>query len=624
MSVPPPPPLTSVQYLFAHNPYLRERHGSGDFGLPHLVSSFLDCSHLIPAAKHGNLEVLQYVVGENGQDQKIRLGIMTEALKGGYRSCIEWLQSLAWFDVPESPMETNAVKRDDVDTRGATATTSDERTPLLSPDATRRASHGAALNAVHNSQLLLPPNGQSVANGRSASCGELIKISVGGRRHAISNGQQAPRTPRSPFDAGFPMLFTSPLPSPRPHRLSFADERDDRLRELHVFLTLLMSVVGAGMLSVPYTFLLMPTWSALLGIVGVGVAMAVTSIALLYAHVQLAVEEEAVVYIGAGKRFSSFQSIAIAAGGPALGYIVSVVTAIGIYGGCVGCIRIVKDIAPFIISIIYPKTTESPEVAAHYADYLLWATFLLVVLPLCLLKNLSGLRVSSYLGFAFSLYLVAAVIYRSFVKPTLLSPLGDDLSTPPTAAQPRPETAATLISGSAFSRTSQAISIYNYAFMMQLNLIPLFIQLRGSFTEPLPRTRTKMIKSISGVSGFCVVLYALFGVFAKRLYDTKIRGNILLNLENDPVMAVPLVAVFLTVVLSFPLLFHPLRGVIEELLFFQGGHGIETISFFSRTLTTTVLLLSQLVLALGRYSFFDYIRGASEVYKGVSLSFCSS
>ncbi|GLE05926.1 hypothetical protein PINS_up015137 [Pythium insidiosum] len=480
---------------------------------------------------------------------------------------------------------------------------SNERTPLLSPDATRRASHGAALNAVHNSHVLLPP-GALAANGRSVSCGELIKISVGGRRHAISNGQQqqqTPRTPRSPFDTGFPMLFTSPLPSPRPHRLSFADERDDRLRDLHVFLTLLMSVVGAGMLSVPYTFLLMPTWSALLGIVGVGVAMALTSIALLYAHVQLAGEEEAIVHIGAGKRFSSFQSIAIAAGGPALGYIVSVVTAIGIYGGCVGCIRIVKDIAPFIISIVYPSTATATS-SARDADYLLWATFLLVVLPLCLLKNLSGLRVSSYLGFAFSLYLVVAVMYRSLapstedaVLPT--TPSGEIAS--PMSPPPRPETVATLISGSAFSRTAQAISIYNYAFMMQLNLIPLFIQLRGSFTEPLPRSRDKMIRSISGVSAFCVVLYSLFGVFAKRLYDSKIRGNILLNLESDPVMAVPLVAVFLTVVLSFPLLFHPLRGVIEELLFFHGGHGIETISFFSRSLTTTVLLLSQLVLALG-------------------------
>lgn len=449
-------------------------------------------------------------------------------------------------------------------------------------------------------------------------------------------------TPRSPFEAGFPMVFTSPVPSPRPHRLSFAYAGHEHLRELHVFSTLLMSVVGAGMLSVPYTFVLLPTWNAVLGIIIVGVAMAITATALLRAHVQLAEEEESLVHIGAGKRFSSFQSIAIVAGGETFGYIVSVVTAIGIYGGCVGCIRIVRDIGPFMISLVY--TSSNADSVADAADYLMWASFLLVVFPLCLLHNLSGLRVSSYSGFAFSLYLVAVIIYRSFVAqvdpnaeaeaaPSLVESLilattgsgndntnaidslvdamtgsasadlidpvitgtdgiGSEASNPTAAAALAP----TIILGSPFSRYTQALSIYNYAFMMHLNLIPLFIQLRGSFAEPLETSRRKMTQSIAGVSSICVVLYAAFGIFASKLYGNTIRGNILLNMESDAVMDVPLVAVYLTVVLSFPLLFHPLRGVIEELIFTTS---LNEIPFSTRLGSTSILLLSQLLVAIG-------------------------
>ncbi|EEY68185.1 Amino Acid/Auxin Permease (AAAP) Family [Phytophthora infestans T30-4] len=393
-------------------------------------------------------------------------------------------------------------------------------------------------------------------------------------------------TPRSPFETGFPTLFTSQTPSPRPHRLVF-NKPQPRHRELHVFLTLTMSTVGAGMLSVPYTFLLVPTWAALLGIVIVGVGMALTANALLLAHVQLAQKEEQQQHIGSGRRFASFQAIAVAAGGDALGYAVSIITAIGIYGGCVGCVRIVRDIAPFLAVMFYriilgASAQPLPSATAHQiGDYVMWAVFALVVFPLCLMKNLAKLHISSYLGFLFSVYLVVAVIYRSYHA---LGPRDSDDDMMPT-----------VITGSALSRFAHAISIYNYAFMMHLNLVPLFIQLRGSFSEPLKESKWKMSSCIYALSTFCVVFYAVFGYFAEKLYTVAVRGNVLLNLENDPLMDIPLVAVFSTVVLSFPLLFHPLRGVLEELIFTTNLDGI---AFATRLGSSTILLLSQVLLAI--------------------------
>ncbi|CAH0480607.1 unnamed protein product [Peronospora belbahrii] len=69
--------------------------------------------------------------------------------------------------------------------------------------------------------------------------------------------------------------------------------------------------------------------------------------------------------------------------------------------------------------------------------------------------------------------------------------------------------------------------------MMHLNLVPLFIQLRGSSFDTLIESRC-----IYELSTFCVVFYVIFGLFAEKLYTVTIRGNILLNLENDPLMDV--------------------------------------------------------------------------------------
>ncbi|KAI9922854.1 hypothetical protein PsorP6_002158 [Peronosclerospora sorghi] len=124
---------------------------------------------------------------------------------------------------------------------------------------------------------------------------------------------------------------------------------------------------------------------------------------------------------------------------------------------------------------------------------------------------------------------------------------------------------------------------------MHLNLIPLFIQLRGSFSDPLEESSWKMSRCIDGLSAFCVIFYAIFGFFAKELY------TVTLNLEHDPLMDVPLVAVFCTVVLSYPLLFHPLQGILEELIY---STNLDDIAFVTRLGGSTILLLSQMLLAI--------------------------
>lgn len=404
-------------------------------------------------------------------------------------------------------------------------------------------------------------------------------------------------TPRSPFDAGFPLLFSSPAPSPRPHRLSFAHTKDDAGRGAQVCLALLMSVGGAGLFAVPFAFLLAPA-SAALGVVLAGFAAALSATALLNAHVALSQRHEETLHIGAGKRFASFQALAVAAGGNLFGYAVAAVTALGIFGGCAGSIRIVRDISPFLTAELYALVGSrdgarlSAAASSHWADWFLIATFVVVVFPLCLLKNLSGLRLSSYLSFAFSLYVVAAVVYRSSHPLDLDSSSSSNSNSTVVGALNATET---VITGGSFVRFSQSVSLFNYAFLMHLNLLPLFIQLRGSFAEPMHKSRRKMSDYILGVTVFCIFLYLLIGLFARKLYGKTVRGNILLNLESDPMMEIPLLAGFLTTLAGFPLLFQPLRSVLEELIFSSADGEVP---FATRLGGTSFLLLSQLLLAL--------------------------
>ncbi|GLE06831.1 hypothetical protein PINS_up016457 [Pythium insidiosum] len=90
------------------------------------------------------------------------------------------------------------------------------------------------------------------------------------------------------------------------------------LRDAQVFLNLLMSVIGAGMLSLPFTFVVMPVAQAVAMVVVVGVCMASTALALLHAHAHVAMARERATFVGAGRHVASYRSVAIAVAGPAL------------------------------------------------------------------------------------------------------------------------------------------------------------------------------------------------------------------------------------------------------------------------------------------------------------------
>ncbi|KAJ0391661.1 hypothetical protein P43SY_011508 [Pythium insidiosum] len=343
----------------------------------------------------------------------------------------------------------------------------------------------------------------------------------------------------------------------------------------------------------------MPVPQAVAMVVVVGACMASTALALLHAHVHVAQKHELSTFVGAGRNVASYRSVAIEVAGPRFGDAVSVVMAVGIFGGCVGVIRIVRDMMPHMTKLLYGVFYPSrrfDELSGRsqqlLENALLWGTFLVVVFPLCSLKALSGLRIPNCVGFVFSLVLIGAVVYRSETHDTL-----DVLSgrAPIERSLRGASDTSTISTAFQFSRFAQSVSIYSYAFTMHLNLLPLFVQLRGSFDSPLQESAARMTRCIACVTSLCVALYITFGVFAARLYGATTRGNVLVNLVSDSFMQLPLIAVFITVLVSFPPLFHPGRCIVEELIHRRPAADLPTRSHVQ---TAAILLLAELFVAI--------------------------
>ncbi|KAG6615171.1 Amino Acid/Auxin Permease (AAAP) Family [Phytophthora cinnamomi] len=396
-----------------------------------------------------------------------------------------------------------------------------------------------------------------------------------GRRH---------RHRRESFETGFPLVVAEEIDVQTTVNEQESSEAEPQLAAVRVSpcqwlghncavpFTLLMSAIGAGTLAVPYTFVLLSPVQAVLVLCCVGLAMAFTADTLVDVHVAVATES-------VQESRETYQHLAWRAGGKRLARLTGALTAFAVFGACVGCVRVVKDMAPVMLSaLITGFEQRSVEEQQHAVVVAVWAVVLVVMLPLGCLTNISALRFSSYFGVAFSVYLVGAVAYRAAAG----GYEGDNFDGV-VSHVPTPENKSSL-----FWRVSEVVGIYNFTFMLHLNVIPLLAQIVASETVKRQEQHDKDIEALGSTQapvsvqllqaagrtmrrhlalavGTCVLLYAMFGVCAAQIYGSNTQGNILLNLSNDRIMAVPRVAVLLTILLSFPLLFHPLRSLVLEI-----------------------------------------------------------
>lgn len=435
---------------------------------------------------------------------------------------------------------------------------------------------------------------------------------LSGRSATLSPSERQAHLPS--FETGFPRIVDEQelhqLQPPSRRKSSAASPSSSPLWSLlwtngSVAFTLLMSAIGAGTLAVPYTFLLLPPAQAVIALYLVGAAMAFTADCILRVHVAV-VSGASPGHTEVSAVRETYQELAVYAGGVRLARVVGGLTAFAVFGACVGCVRVVRDMAPMLVSLVYLHSNApsasfdqlAPSEQQQLVTWTVWLVFLLVVLPLSMVKKISALRYSSYLGFAFSIYLVGAVAYRAARS---IQPSANELLSPTLSPTPPPADTIAVTTTSGFMRLSEAIGIYNFTFMMHLNVIPLLAQLvvhtRGdasasSSAKGLRRAERRMRYNVYLAVLVCVLLYAVFGLCAVSIYGSATQGNILLNLAHDPIMVVPRVAILCTILFSFPLLFHPLRSLVLEMRCCG-----DQPSLWTHTLVSVALLVAQLLCA---------------------------
>lgn len=299
-----------------------------------------------------------------------------------------------------------------------------------------------------------------------------------------------------------------------------------------IALTLLMSTIGSGLLSVPYAFSQTGVCVGVLTLLAVAIGAGHTAESLLHCHLTTGLV--------------SYNEIAEHTFGPTAAVLVPVVVVCAIFGGCVSYVAIILSVMPTLADLWHWQGPFSESRFNHI--FFTFLVSLFVIMPLNMVKNLSSLRFSSAFGLCFSFYLVFLILYQAIQK----------METPGAFHQPH------LMGFTCPTGVAVAFSIFSFAYVLHLNVVPLYLELE----DASPR---KMIWVIRGVMALTTIIYGIVGYCGFMLYGEDIKSNVLVNFSDSPAFILARVAVCLAVVMSFPLLFFPLRVTIHNLVYMACG-----------------------------------------------------
>jgi amino acid permease len=298
-----------------------------------------------------------------------------------------------------------------------------------------------------------------------------------------------------------------------------------------------MSTIGSGLLSVPFAFSQVGVTVGVVTLLAVAIGAGHTAESILHCHLATGLV--------------SYNEIAEHTFGPRMAIAVPVVVVCAIFGGCVSYVAIILSVMPTFVDI---WEWEGPWGKGNERINHIFFTFLIAIFlitPLTMVKNLSSLRFSSAFGLCFSAYLVFLILEQAVQKMN--------------SEGPHAFHQAHLMGGfSCPSGLAIAFSIFSFAYVLHLNVIPLFLELE----DPSPR---KMIWVIRGVVATCTTVYGLVGYAGLMLYGENTKSNVLINFGTSPAYILAKVAVCLAVVMSFPLLFFPLRVTLHDLIYMACG-----------------------------------------------------
>ena len=216
--------------------------------------------------------------------------------------------------------------------------------------------------------------------------------------------------------------------------------------------------------------------------------------------------------------------------------------------------------------------TLIPKYEAHV--YIILST--IVIVPLCFLPKLDNLKYSSMLGLGFICYISLFIISEIFIDSSL-----------PIWNKDTIEYGINWFAISSVKECLSSFSILIFAFTASMNILPIFNE---SADRSLKNIRKVILISVGASCGLFITL-GLIGYLSFGKY-TEIQGNVLLNYNNKFVTNCCL---SFTVLVSFPLMFYPLRMCTNSLIdsfeiYFKNSSIEETQPLVSENEATGVFL----------------------------------
>ena len=319
-------------------------------------------------------------------------------------------------------------------------------------------------------------------------------------------------------------------------------------------LSLIISVVGAGTLGIPYAV-------AQSGWVIAAILLVVVALLNMFTlHLNLDCAKESAPH----SSYSELCQSTI----PSLQVLVDVAVSVTIFGSLCAYLVVIGDLMPDAVRTIAGHSSSSSS-PAMLRDRHFWigAFCLLLIVPTVRLKRMDGLRFTSLLAIACFLLITLVVVLYATV---------DELD-PCRGAAVRPCAGAIVAFPRDFVSVFRAAPIFVLTYACHFNVYSMCNELRAC---TMPRLNVISVCALSA----CALIYAAVGFGAYFTFGDRIEGNILLMYPNSNSMLVVRVSLSLAIAFGFPVLAMAARRSACSLCFGHSDLGkLSRLQFYGVT-----------------------------------------
>lgn len=314
------------------------------------------------------------------------------------------------------------------------------------------------------------------------------------------------------------------------------------------------ATLGAGIISLPSGFNLS------------GVAMATVYLLLITAATVYSMNLLARIMIQTGLKNYSMAARKLL--GVGADYFLAALIMFLCFGGSVSYIMATSTLLHPVL-----QSSDNPSMRTKSMNKVFTSiVWLILMLPLVMMKRINSLRYFSSLGVLFIFYFVGCMVYHSVANGMQDPTIKEEM--------------VVMRTGNA---ALQGLGSFLFAFMCQLNAFEIF-------HEQTHRTVFHFtLYSILSMTG-CAILYFLAGYFGYADFGSKVNDSVLVLYDpvNEPYIAVGYIGIIFKICVAFALHMIPMRDAIYHCL----SWNVETVPYWKHALVMAVPTTAALLCGL--------------------------